>query len=191
MSAGLRASLALSAAALLTSSCGGTPSAPLGGREALPKDVPPGAVFGPEDRTAPKAPDFDVRLLDGTKVKASEVWAERPVVIIFFASWCRVCAAQQGALSDLARKKQDLVAFIGVATQDAKEPVLAYLREHDVPYAVAIDEGGLIWRSYAVEEPPLVAVVSKGGRLIKGWPGGTTRAKLDKVLTRLARYAGS
>lgn len=183
--------LALVLAALLFGACGGTSSTARGGREALPREVPPGAVFAPEDTTAPKAPDFDVALLDGTKVRGSDLWGVRPVVLVFFASWCGNCAEQQAVLNDLARENRDLVAFIGIVTQDKEAPVREYLEEHEVPYAVAIDSAGRVWRSYAVSEPPLVAVVSKGGRLIRGWPGGTTGANLEEVLTSLARYAGS
>ena len=163
---------------------------PRGGREGLPGRVPAGVRFAPEDKAAPKAPDFDVTLLDSTKVSARRLWAERPVILVFFTSWCRNCAAQQETLNDLARENQDLVAFIGIVTQDEKASVVAYLREHDVRYAVAIDKDGSVWRSYAVAEPPLVAVVSKGGRLTRGWPGGTTKAKLREALGKLVIRRG-
>lgn len=160
---------------------------PRGGREGLPGRVPVGVRFAPEDAAAPKAPDFDITLLDGTKVRASSLWVERPVVLVFFTSWCRNCAAQQETLNALARENRDLAAFIGIVTQDEKENVVAYLREHDVRYAVGVDSDSSVWRSYAVAEPPLVAVVSKGGRLTKGWPGGTSKAKLAAALASLVR----
>ena len=183
-----RAALAIVLVALAASSCGSaTGKESRGGREGLPGDVPPGVRFAPEDKAAPKAPGFVLTLLDGTRVDASDLWAKRPVVLVFFASWCGNCADQQDVLNEIARKHRDVVAFLGVVKEDTREAVLDYLRKMEVPYAVGIDGEGQIWRSYAVEEPPLVAVVSKGGRLIKGWPGGTTKPKLESALAGLFR----
>jgi hypothetical protein len=39
---------------------------------------------------------------------------------------------------------------------------------------------------YAVEEPPLVALVSQGGRLVRGWPAGVAgpalRDQIDQMV---------
>jgi hypothetical protein len=74
-----------------------------------------------------------------------------------------------------------------VAGVDTAEDVQGYLQEHDVGYAVGLDDEGRIWNAYAVREPPVVAVVGRGARLIRGWPGGvdapTLRAVLDELVT--------
>jgi len=74
-----------------------------------------------------------------------------------------------------------------VAGVDTAADVQGYLQEHDVGYAVGIDDAGRIWNAYAVREPPVVAVVGRGGRLIRGSPGGvdapTLRAVLDELVT--------
>ncbi|GAB3216818.1 hypothetical protein GCM10027452_46830 [Micromonospora halotolerans] len=124
-------------------------------------------------------------LTDGSPVALAELWAERPVVLVFFTSWCTLCADRQAALSELARRHSDEVVLVGVATEDKPEDVQRYLREHRVGYPVVLDADGTIWRSYAVREPPAVVVVAKGGALLRGWPGGVDAATLDTELARL------
>ena len=100
-------------------------------------------------------------------------------------SFLAACATQQADLNDIARRRSGLVAVLGIVTEDTAAQVTAYLDQNDVPYAVAMDPESAIWQQYAVNEPPLIAVVSRGGRLVRGWPGGVSRADLEAVLDQV------
>jgi thiol-disulfide isomerase/thioredoxin len=152
----------------------------------LPGPVPAGARIAPEDRSAPRAPALTFSLLNGERVDGATLWRDRPVVVAFTASWCARCPGQQGMLNALARKYEGLVAFVGVASQDKPADLKRWAVTNDVPYPVGIDDGGTSWRNYAVNEPPVLAVVGKGGRLLKGWTVDVSQAELDAVLSRLA-----
>ncbi|MEU2639335.1 TlpA disulfide reductase family protein, partial [Micromonospora fulviviridis] len=152
---------------------------------ALPGPAPAGLALRPAPSGAPGAPAVTSALTDGSPVALADLWADRPVVLVFFTSWCTLCADRQAALGELARRHRDEVVFVGVATEDRPEDVQRYLREHRVEYPVALDADGGIWRSYAVREPPAVVVIAKGGTLLRGWPGGVDAATLDAELRRL------
>ncbi|WNM38420.1 TlpA disulfide reductase family protein [Micromonospora halotolerans] len=176
------------AAALAVTGCSGGDEAPApvaGGAAALPGPAPADLALRPAPSGAPGAPAVTGALTDGSPVALAELWAERPVVLVFFTSWCTLCADRQAALSELARRHSDEVVLVGVATEDKPEDVQRYLREHRVGYPVVLDADGTIWRSYAVREPPAVVVVAKGGALLRGWPGGVDAATLDTELARL------
>ncbi|MEU1587022.1 TlpA disulfide reductase family protein [Micromonospora sp. NPDC005710] len=158
---------------------------PAGGAAALPGPVPADLVLRPAPGTAPAAPAFSGALTDGTPFTAAEVWAQRPVVLTFFSSWCTTCASRQAALSDLARAYRDRVVFVGVAGTDQADEVQDYLRTNRVEYPVVLDDQQTIWRSYAVREPPTVVLVAKGGALLRGWPGGLDAPTLDRRLREL------
>jgi len=158
---------------------------PRGGADALPGPVPSRVSFSEGDPASPPAPEFSLTLMDGTHVTGSALWRERPVVLFFFASWCGVCPDQEADLKVLAERYDDSVVFLGIAGEDEHEAVIGYLEEHDVSHAAAIDSGLSVWRNYAVREPPHVVVIAKGGRVIRGWPGGTTRAIIDQTLSEL------
>ncbi|MFG3298110.1 TlpA family protein disulfide reductase [Micromonospora chersina] len=179
------------AAALTATACSGGDDAPArpepvaGGAAALPGPAPAGLALRPAPPGGPGAPAVTGVLTDGTPVALADLWADRPVVLVFFTSWCALCADRQAALGELARRHRDEVVFVGVATGDKPEDVQRYLREHRVGYPVVLDADGGIWRSYAVREPPAVVVVAKGGALLRGWPGGVDAATLDAELRRL------
>jgi hypothetical protein len=71
---------------------------------------------------------------------------------------------------------------LGIAGEDEHASVASYLEKHRVPYPVTIDPDLGVWRIYAVREPPHVVVISKGGRVVRGWPGGAARELIEETL---------
>lgn len=158
----------------------------VGGKRGLPGPLPAGAKLAPEETSAPRAHDFALTLLDGTQVQASRLWATRPVVLDFTASWCARCSQQQPMLNALAAKYENLIAFVAVASQDQPKALTDYLTTQKVPYAAGIDTAGTIWRDYAVDEPPVIAVIGKGGHFLHGWTVDVAQETLDAALSQLA-----
>ncbi|WP_086819826.1 TlpA disulfide reductase family protein [Allokutzneria sp. NRRL B-24872] len=156
---------------------------PRGGKRSLPGPVPVGVSY--PDVKGVSAPKFTLSLVDGTRVSTEDLWRERPVVLLFFSSWCGKCADAQPEFTALAEKYRDAVAFLGVAGRDTETDLRRYLDEHRVSYPVARDDAEQsAGRAFALREPPLVAVVANGGALVRGWPGGTSA---DAVATELAK----
>ena len=188
-----RSSTTLLLAVLLVAGCGGQPvpsnglGTTRGGASYLPGPLAAGASVAPADSASPNAPDFTLKLLDGTSVTASDLWSDRPLVLDFFATYCTICANAQSDLDQLAGEFQGRVAFLGVTgTQDTAAAIATYLDAHAVPYAVALDGDGQAWLKYAAHEPPLIALVSKGGRLLAGWTGDVDMAMLRQKLVEQA-----
>ncbi|MEV4808876.1 TlpA family protein disulfide reductase [Micromonospora avicenniae] len=182
--------LALSVA-LSTAACSGGDEPPArpepvaGGAAALPGPAPANLALRPPPSGLPGAPAVTGALTDGRSVAFADLWAERPVVLVFFSSWCTVCAERQDALSELARTHRDKVVFVGVAVEDTTRDLQQYLREHRVEYPVVVDDDGTVSQSYAVREPPGVVMIAKGGTLLRGWPGGVDAPALDSKLREL------
>lgn len=158
-----------------------------GGAASLPGPVPEEVSFAEPDPSSPRAPDFSLTLIDGTAVTGPQLWRERPVVLFFFASWCGVCAEQQTDITGIAERFRDTTVFLGIAGEDDPASIARYLDEHRIPYPVAIDPDLGVWRSYAVREPPHVVVISKGGRVVRGWPGGAERDLIADTLAEMMR----
>ena len=135
----------------------------------------------------PEAPVFDTFDTNGMPVSSTALWAEGPVVLVFFASWCSVCVSRQGEFSALADRYQNVSKFVGVAGQEEVPELQKYLGEHPVSYPVILDSELKLWKAYAVNEPPMVALISKDGILVRGWTRGAdaeeVRVELDKLLS--------
>jgi thiol-disulfide isomerase/thioredoxin len=176
-------SLLLLGLALASSGCGGD-GGTAGGADDLPPPVPDGVVFAEPPENALPAPKFSPALLDGTRIDAADLWRERPLVLVFTASWCGRCADVHREVAAAVDEHGDAVALLGVVAPDDAEPAREYAEGLDLGHPVAV-AGERVWLNYAAREPPVVVLVARGGKLLRGWPGGVERAELARRLDEL------
>jgi cytochrome c biogenesis protein CcmG, thiol:disulfide interchange protein DsbE len=90
-----------------------------------------------------RAPDFRLTGLDGGTVDLT-AYRGRPVVVNFWASWCRPCVQEFPLLAAArARHRADGLEVIGVlATSDARDQARAFVRGHGGRWPVGVDRGG-------------------------------------------------
>lgn len=110
---------------------------------------------------------FHLQDLEGARRPLAE-WSGRPLLLNFWASWCKPCAEELPLLTKLhARYPQ--VAFIGVAIDDA-EAVRAFLETHAVSYTILVGEYDAIQFAAAAGNTtsavPYTAVLNPEGTLI-------------------------
>jgi thiol-disulfide isomerase/thioredoxin len=176
------ARLAAGAALVVLSACSGGPAS----TGELPGPVPENVVFREPPATAPPAPAFELDLQSGGTLDLTEQWDDRPVVLVFFESWCTLCRDQQESINEVVKDYRDVVLFVGVAYLSEAGDVEQYVGDNDITYPVGIDATGRTFLDYAVTEPPLVALVSKGGQLLRGWPEGISGEELRAHIDQLA-----
>ena len=179
------AALALAAVlAACSASDGDGPDGPA----STPGPAPDGVEFRAPPAGTPPAPAFELPLVDGDVVDTAEQWAQRPLVLTFVESSCEPCREQQQEINEVAADYGDVVLFLGIAGTSEPDDVREYVGENDVAYPVGTDPSGEIWLQYGVDEPPLVVLVSRGGRLLRGWPGGIggddLREQIEALLVR-------
>jgi cytochrome c biogenesis protein CcmG, thiol:disulfide interchange protein DsbE len=102
--------------------------------------VPTVHVYPPGQQ---RAPDFRLTGLDGGTVDLT-AYRGRPVVVNFWASWCRPCIQEFPLLAAArARHRADGLEVIGVlATSDARDQARAFVRGHGGRWPVGVDRGG-------------------------------------------------
>ena len=174
--------LAAGAAFVILGACSGGTAA----TGELPGPVPENVTFRDPPAGAPPAPAFELHLLGGGTLDLAEQWDERPVVLVFFESWCTLCREQQESINDVVDDYRDVVLFVGIANLSEPADVEQYVGDNDITYPVGIDSTGRTFLNYAVTEPPLVALVSKGGQLLRGWPEGIAGEELAQQIEQLA-----
>jgi peroxiredoxin len=167
---------------LALSACGGD-DPPAGGAADLPGPVPEGVRFAEPPAAAPDAPQFTAELVDGTPLTAGELWAERPVVLVFTASFCDRCREIHRDVAAAAAEHDGAIAVLGVVGADDTEAA-EYADELDLGHPLAV-AGDRVWLSYAAREPGLVTLVARGGKVLRGWPNGITQAELAPHLDDL------
>jgi peroxiredoxin len=167
---------------LVLAGCGGD-EAPAGGAADLPGPVPAGVRFAEPPATALPAPDFSAELVDGTPVRGSELWDDRPYLMVFTASFCDRCRDIHRATARAVDAQDGAAGLLGVVGDDDAGGA-EYAEELDLGYPVAA-ASERDWRSFAAREPGLVVLVAIGGDVVRGWPSPPSEAALADALDDL------
>jgi peroxiredoxin len=111
-----------------------------------------------------KAPAFTATTIDGQKVSLDNSRIEKPVFLVFWATWCPFCEAAIPRLKEIyAAYGQKDVTFIAInpGVHDSLRKTQLYVEKNHIPYPVVYDEGGVIAKSFGVNGVPTVIIVDK------------------------------
>lgn len=101
---------------------------------------------------------------------------DQPVLVHFWASWCPVCRAEQGAIAAIA---QDDLNVITIAMQSGTpEQVAAHMREQGIAFPVLNDPEGRIARAWGVHAVPVSFIIAPDGEIRFVEVGYTTQIGL-------------
>jgi len=117
-------------------------------------------------------PKIDVTLLDGSIFKQGE---GKPLVIHFWADWCRICKLEAQNIETLS--KQYEVLTIAVKSGNS-EKVKAYMKDRGLTFKVLNDVDGTWAKKFKVEMFPTTFIYDGNGELKFTEVGYTTTAGL-------------
>lgn len=130
------------------------------------------------------APDLELRDLDGRTVTLASL-AGKPVMVAFFAPWCGVCRANEGAVAQLARVAGEQAHVVSVASDyRGVDEIRAYVDEHHVPAPVLLGGNGTA-RAWRVQAFPTYYFLDERGRVTGSSVGYTTTAGMAARLFAL------
>lgn len=115
------------------------------------------------------APDFEVKLTDGTIFKLSENRG-KVVMLQFTASWCGVCREEMPHIEKLIwnpLKNKDFIV-IGVDYKEDALKTKQFARDMKITYPLAIDSTGDVFHSYAQKGAGVTrnVIINKKGEII-------------------------
>ena len=118
-----------------------------------------------------KAPDFNVTLTDGRRLKLSDLQGKL-VMIQFTASWCGVCRKEMPFIErDIWQKHKNDTNFvlIGIDRDEPLEKVLKFAKQTGVTYPLGLDPGADIYAKYALRQSGITRniLIDKDGIIIK------------------------
>ena len=121
------------------------------------------------------APDFDLAVLDGERVKLSQLQG-RSVVLNFWAPWCGPCRAEVPQLSLYAEQHPD-VAVLGIATDGQPAALRAAAKKLGMDYPVVLADRATV-EAYGVTTLPTTVFVDAQGAVAGAHTGIITLPQL-------------
>ena len=116
------------------------------------------------------APEMEMELTDGQKVKLSELRG-KVVMLQFTASWCGVCRKEMPFIeSDIWQKHKENpnFALLGIDRDEPIETVKAFAEKTGVTYPLALDPGADHFAKYAERKAGITrnVLVDKEGKIV-------------------------
>ena len=117
-------------------------------------------AYQQRDIASGQAPVLSGRTLTGKSF--STATAEKPILVHFWASWCRICRFEQNAIDAIAMD----YPVITIAMQSgSNQEVADHVREQNLGFAVINDEYGDISRQFGVKVVPTTFVIDASGKI--------------------------
>jgi len=146
------------------------------------------------------APAFSFRAINGDQF-SSQNFAEHPVVLNFFASWCPPCREEIGDLLKIYSKYRDRgLVIVGAATdakliadtsaEQEKNDVATLVKRLSIPYPVGIASDQMA-RDYSFKGIPTTIFIGADGKIAHTLYGYHSSQKLEEWVQRLMAMAKS
>ncbi len=111
--------------------------------------------------------DFTLQGLDGQPVSLSRFLGKKPVLLVFWATWCPECKAAFPKINALhggpAGEKMQILAL---DFRESREKVAAAVKSRDIRYPVLLDERGQVARAFGVVGIPTYILIGRDGTVV-------------------------
>jgi len=169
---------------LLSLALAGCGNAGENAQQAPPAAVPVGIMTGQ------KAPDFTLNDLSGNSFSLSKLKGKKPVLLIFWATWCPACIQSIPNFSNIHAQygpRGLAVISINIAANDPLPRVQRFQEANRLPYRILYDEKTDVSRAYAVFGIPTTLVIDRNG--IIQYRGNLLPDTIDRLFNTLIASA--
>lgn len=131
------------------------------------------------------APDFKSEDVYGNEIILSDFRNKKPVLLVFWATWCNFCSEELPYLKAFTEKYKNEVQVIVIPSSEIKKTIKKYIEEKDINFLMALDEKREIWNTYLVRGTPSHFLIDKEGKIMVLRPGIASMSNLETMLRML------
>jgi thiol-disulfide isomerase/thioredoxin len=146
-----------------------------------------GSGTGPSGRRAPALPRERLSGVSTTLPGLLAGSGGRPVLVVFWASWCGPCGQEAPALERFSRTTAGRARIVGVDWSDALAGARRFITRHGWTFPNVRDSEGTVGNSYELTGLPSTFVVDSHGRIRGVLRGPQSETTLEHALSSAER----
>jgi peroxiredoxin len=150
-----------------------------------------GSLIGAE-----KMPEFRLQDVNGNPVELKNILGTGPVLIDFFATWCKPCREEMPRLHDLYLKYKEkgfIMVVVAIDNVRTVSQVKQYVQSNKFTFQVLLDTDMELAKKLNVVQIPHILVLDKLGNIVHshiGYIPGGEKAVEEQLLKLLETGAG-
>ena len=113
------------------------------------------------------APTFQTFRVDGGAEHFPAAYLGKPLVIRFWADWCKYCEGEMKAIETVYQANQGKLQVLAINAGQDKATINAFIKKIGVTYPALLDENSAIARSYGVVGLPTTFFIDSKG-IVRG-----------------------
>lgn len=156
---------------------GGTAIAPL---PAHPGEPEGGTAHAADGRETVSQTDLELVNTAGEKVSLRSFVGRKPLVLVFWATWCPVCREEVPTLNRLG--SNPAIQVLAVNLGESPKKVQSFVAAYHVGYPVVRDPAWQSATAYQVLGIPACIILDKGGQII--YRGSTVPENIEAYVRR-------
>lgn len=143
----------------------------------------------------PRAADFRLRTLDGETLRLQSLRAKGPVLLDFWATWCKPCVTSLPEVDALSREFGPRgLSVVGISIDGPRNEsrLRPFVTRLKLGYPIGLDEDGRLQQTYRVTAVPTAILVDTAGVIVwsrQGYlpgEGAKLRAAIEALLPAAA-----
>ena len=122
-----------------------------------------------EEQTGRNAPEFKLEDLDGSYVSLKDELGNGPVLISFWATWCKPCIEEMTKYKEIYEDYKDKgLKILAVSIDDERTvaKVKPFVKSKHYPFTVLLDTNSDVARKYYAQNVPYSVLLDKTGKIV-------------------------
>ena len=137
------------------------------------------------------APNFKLENLDGGFLELSKVTGKGPVLLSFWATWCKPCMEEMTELNKIYEELKDKgFTLLAISTDNEKTiaKVKPLVKSKGFNFTVLLDKNSDVARKYYAQQIPYSVLIDSDGKIVEvhmGYMKGDEKNLREKILALL------
>lgn len=111
--------------------------------------------------------DFKIKDLDDNVKFLSDFYKEKPLLVSFWATWCKPCKKELKYIQEFYEKYSDSIHIITITVDDIrmKDKIKSFIRGKNYTFPVFLDAEKEILKSIGLSSIPITLLFNKDGEI--------------------------